>query len=234
MRLREAFGQTFFPQRTCVCCGALGVEPVLCPACQKKMTELAVCSLCASFTEPGQLFCRFCRAGEKKPFEAAVAAMPYQGLLRKNIHRFKYGGKAWLRRPFADMVCRKVKLAWPEVKFDLAAAVPVHANRLRQRGYDQAELFGELAAAELDTPFAPGLLLRVKDTPPSAGYKKAERRILMRDAFAPGKGQAAGAKILLLDDIYTTGETAKACSECLLKMGAAQVWVATIAATALR
>ncbi|MCL2818018.1 MAG: hypothetical protein FWD39_06515, partial [Clostridiales bacterium] len=171
--------------------------------------------------------------GERKPFAGAVAAMPYQGLLRRNIRRFKYKGQAWLRRPFAEMVRWRVKSSWPDVKFDLVTAVPIHANRLRQRGYNQAALFGKLVADALDAPFAADVLLRVKDTPPSAGRKKAERRQLMQDAFAPGRGNVKGAKVLLLDDIYTTGETAKACAECLRGMGAAQVWVAIIAATAV-
>ncbi len=111
---------------------------------------------------------------------------------------------------------------------DRIVPVPLSKAKMRLRGYNQAERIAASLSGALGIGSDPGLLIRVKDTPPLKDAGKAERREVLSNAFAIGKGRAEG-KILLVDDIYTTGSTIDAASAVLLASGAKEVFFLTAA-----
>ena len=153
----------------------------------------------------------------------------YEGALRDLVRGLKYQGRTehlyaigTFLRAAAPMLCRGAR-------FDAAAAVPLHASREQQRGFNQTErIFAAWLAGEglsLER-----LLVRVKETRPQYGLSREERARNLEGAFAPAAGAAIrGRRILLLDDIFTTGTTALHCAEVLRGAGAAQVAVLTLA-----
>lgn len=126
----------------------------------------------------------------------------------------------------------------PPTRFDYVVPVPLHPRRLRWRGFNQAQLlirqWPAIAAQEnvvVDKEWiAPSLLKRNRHTTPQTGLNKSQRKANIRNAFHLGKGKdISGARVLLVDDVLTTGATANACALTLLKAGAQEVAVITLA-----
>ena len=122
-----------------------------------------------------------------------------------------------------------------KLSIDLVLPVPMHKKKQKARGFNQADIVGRRLAARLSVPYAARLLLRTKPTPAMSRLSPQERRDNMEGVFAVapgGPGRVAGKDILLVDDIYTTGSTADACSKVLFAAGAASVQVISFAAGA--
>jgi ComF family protein len=171
------------------------------------------------------------------PFEKAAAYGSYDGGLRELIHLLKFEQV----RPAANVLGRMLAevIADLEVGFPsspvLVVAVPLHKRKLRQRGFNQAELIAR-AALKL----RPGhryvtqanLLERRRETKSQIGLTSHQRRENLRGAFVVGDAkEVTGRDILLVDDVFTTGTTASECARVLRRAGAARVWVATVART---
>jgi ComF family protein len=169
--------------------------------------------------------CRLCRGGGNR-FDAAYTYGLYDGALRGLVHLFKYGGVASLARPLA----RHLAQAFPrEQSFDFIVPVPMHWARRFSRGYNQAELLSRELARRTAIPAAE-LLTRKRRTPPQAQLTGAQRRRNLAGAFALARGShVKGKKILLVDDVFTTGSTVNACAIALKRAGAAHVSVLTLA-----
>lgn len=221
----------FFPQRKCPLCGGFSLRGA-CADCGRDLARLRPCPVCATFiaeTEGEFYRCRDCRGSEPQ-FHQARAAAVYGGALRDNLLDFKYNGRTGLRRPLAELLLTAFRRYYSDMCFDAVTPVPLHAKRLRERGYNQAELLTYILAQELDLPHAPDLLRRIKDTPPlSAAANSRQRLELMRSAFAAAT-ECLERRVLLVDDIYTTGATSSAAALALRRQGAASVHVLTVAA----
>lgn len=221
----------FFPQRKCPVCGGFSLRGA-CPDCARDLAALRPCPLCATFiapTESEYYRCRGCRETEPH-FDQARAASAYGGKLRDSLLAFKYNGRTGLRRPLAELLLTAFRRYYSELAFDAVAPVPLHEKRLAERGYNQAELLTYILGQELDLPHEPQLLRRVKDTPPlSASAGARERFELMRAAFEASL-ECRERRVLLVDDIYTTGATSSAAALALRRKGAASVYVLTVAA----
>lgn len=225
----------FFLPRGCVFCrGALpeGAGVAVCEACRDGIEWVAspVCPRC------GQVFgsrkgadhlCGLCQK-EPPPFARARAAVLYDedGPAGTAIKRFKYGRRldllpvmqAWLRTP----ACQELAEA-----ADLLVPVPLHARRLKERGFNQALL---LAQAFPHKPLAREALVRVRHTLPQSGLNPKERRENVNRAFAVLRPEEVkGKHLALIDDVYTTGATVKECARVLLRAGAREVQVLTVA-----
>jgi ComF family protein len=230
----------------CRVCGLPLAGFTLLPVCSPCWNDLPsqtglLCARCgeALDSDPslaGEAVCRPCRA-IPPDFARAVAHGIYQGKLRTLLHLLKYDGMEPLAKRLGALLADQV-LAIPDLPADLLAVpVPLYGKKRRSRGFNQSERLarGLIAAVRQGRPetqikLAAALLVRQRATESQAGLSPHQRRVNVRGAFfVPKPETIAGRNVLLIDDIYTTGATARACSTALRRAGAASVWVATVA-----
>ena len=182
------------------------------------------------------ILCRPCRLAPP-PFEIAVAHGLYQGTMRSLLHLLKYEGLEPIARRLGAFVAGRLAGIRDLPGKMPVVPVPLFKARQAERGFNQSELLaaGVVRAMRQLRPewggeLAPGVLARQRATQSQAGLSMTERRRNLRGAFfVPDPGRVTGQQVLLIDDIYTTGATARACSQALKRAGAAGVWVATAA-----
>lgn len=168
-----------------------------------------------------------------------LSAMGYGLYERQLIFALKYSGKTYVARHIAAILfdCLKKRLAesgdCPWLRADVIVPVPLHAEKQRLRGFNQAERIAFHLSRQTGIPLADGVLLRVRNTRPQRALSAEERKNNMEGAFALSAQRTAavkGKRVLLIDDIFTTGATAAACAEALRKGGAARVDFLALAA----
>jgi ComF family protein len=163
----------------------------------------------------------------------ARSALLFDGTTRNLIHQFKYSGKTLLRRPLAILTAERLDTFARECLPDLLLPVPLHKKRLQQRGFNQALLLGELFAKRWRIGLQRNNLRRIRWTEPQVNLSGVERHENVKGAFALADPAAiARQRILLVDDVYTTGSTVQECARVLIQGGAAAVTVITIARAA--
>lgn len=197
------------------------------------------CILCRSFLGRDETdLCRTCRVdqpeyryGKKKvPHIADLTAVwMYEGDVRRSIHRYKFTGERHYAAPYARLLAMRVRRDLPTA--EIVTWVPISGKRLRQRGYDQVELLARAVGPELELP-TESLLEKIRDNRANSGLKTpAERRANVLGVYrAVGPERFRGKRVLLLDDIVTTGATASECARVLLTAGAEEVIFAAVAA----
>jgi ComF family protein len=214
-----------FPAR-CVGCERRGAA--FCAGCWAALPRLQppLCPRC-SRPEPGGRRCAFCRQGAPELL-AVRAGCAFGGPVRTAIHRLKYEQERHLAGPLAALLLER--LAADPLAVDALVPVPLDAARGRHRGYNQAALLAQPVASALDVPLAAGWLRRARTTRPQVGLNAQQRRANVRGAFAcADPGAVAGRRVLLVDDVMTTGATLEACAEALAQAGAASVYGLVVA-----
>lgn len=238
--LRAAAGHLFalvFPD-DCRVCGA----PL------REISRIPVCTACLAAPEPleADYFCVACRTPFLNPypldaqgrcglcrrglngFDAAYTFGAYDGALRELIHLFKYGGVRTLAGPLAEMMLRALPR---DERFDALVPMPLHWFKRWRRGFNQARLLAQLVSRRTGIPVV-AAARRLRSTAPQAGLSNAQRRRNVSGAFAVRRGvRLAGLRLLLVDDVFTTGATASACAAALKRAGAARVSVLALART---
>lgn len=234
--LLRALADTLFPP-LCHGCKVFLDDPGelhLCQACRAGITlvESPLCSCCGVpfVTEGGgDHRCGPCTS-ETPRFELARAVAVYDGIMRDLIHRFKYGDTVRLARPLALLTAERLLPTVSEFAPDLVLPVPLHARRLRERGFNQSLLLAEKLAKLWQLPLERSLLQRTRWTEPQTALSADERRRNLRNAFAvEDTASILGRKVLLVDDVYTTGSTLNECSLTLKGGGAAAVFAVAVA-----
>ncbi|MGI6244838.1 MAG: ComF family protein [Pseudochelatococcus sp.] len=163
-------------------------------------------------------------------FQRARAAVRYDATARLLVHRLKYSDRAELARLMAGMMIRAGRDLLPDA--DLIVPVPLHTRRLWARRFNQSALLGMRLSAHTGLPCDTAALARRKPTRPQAGLSRAERATNLQGAFHVGEHRrmaVEGRRILLVDDVLTTGATANACARALLRAGARDVDVLVFA-----
>ncbi len=196
------------------------------------------CILCGRFLKEQQTdFCHNCRTDAPEfsaskihfPFVARWTALwYYKGNVRKSLLRYKFSNRRSYAAAYGRLLAMKLSRQMPQ--FDILTWVPIGKRRLRQRGYDQVELIAKATATELEI-LPVRVLDKIRNTPPQSGIRgAAQRRANILGAYRVEDPAAiAGKRILLLDDIITTGATASECARTLLLSGAKEVYVAAVA-----
>lgn len=201
-----------FPPK-CVFCHKLMERGEICPDCEKKLRAMEQPK---NRTLPGGTFC--------------VSALPYEDIVRESILRFKFQGRDHYAPAYGEIMARTAALELAD-RFDLVSWVPVSKKRKRKRGYDQAELLAKEMCRLWGAPPV-RTLEKTRDNPPQSGLSSAEeRRANVLGVYeAVNWEQFAQKKVLLVDDILTTGSTVQESARVLRLAGAAEVMVLTLAA----
>ena len=167
------------------------------------------------------------------PYSGARAFGAYSLELSRIIQALKFGGRRDLARLLAPLLASTLVEFWPEHGMDLIVPVPLHSKRRRARGYNQAALLSRSLARLVGLPCCERALARVRNTAPQIGLSDVERAHNLRHAFrctCPARIQ--GMRVLLVDDVMTTGSTVASAAEALLECGALRVSVLTVARAA--
>ena len=193
----------------------------------------SICQICAAKITPednNRALCRNCLEKiifikstvpfrEKNAVIWAVCA--YEGIIRKCVHLFKYKAKLSLLKPINQLMSNFINIYLKSEKFDTIIPIPLHRIRLRERGFNQAELLAKEIATSTKLHISLKALKRTKPTLTQAGLSKTERFINLKGAFKINKNSdIEGKHILLIDDVFTTGSTINECAKVLLKAGA--------------
>jgi ComF family protein len=196
-----------------------GIHPLGSPCCPR-------CALPYTTEEGSDHLCESCLR-DAPPFSRVVALGIYEETLRTAVQRFKYEGAIVLDRPLAGLLATVLERDGP-FRPDLLIPVPLHHSRLRERTYNQALLLARVLGRRWRQPVLPRLLVRSRPTPQQQGLKAEVRRQNLKGAFALNR-QLNGERVLLIDDVVTTGATVRECSRVLLEGGAGEVVVAVLA-----
>lgn len=191
---------------------------------------------CAGCRGRGVLLCSACRAGCRlvptaanaeqhrrlaSPFLVSTAgAYIFEGALREAIHTLKYERRARMAGPLGALLAQYLVLHPRRV--DAIVPVPLHPARLRRRGFNQAQLLAEHLARAAHLPLLATQLVRVRETSQQADLTRIERRENVRDAFC-WQGAAPPLRVLVLDDVLTTGATIEAVAAALYRAGAREI-----------
>lgn len=231
-------GRLLLPQ-TCVLCSLPSANEPVCTACAADLPapiglQCPRCALPLQTNPSGMTIdCPDC-AHHKPAFDTAVAAWSYSFPVDALIQDFKYGHHLYLAGFLGQHLAQTLKRQWAAQpgarKPDLIIPMPLHATRLRSRGFNQAAEIARHVSNYLDIPWSSNSLIRIYDTAPQAGLHRNERWSNLRGAFACPK-PLTDTRILLIDDVLTTGASLSACAEVLQHAGASQVDVAVIART---
>jgi ComF family protein len=164
--------------------------------------------------------------------EKAYYSVFYNRFIKDKIHAFKYKGKIHLYKAFGHMMITTIYQYNLQGEIDAIAFVPMHRRKEALRGYNQAKLLGEYLAKELKKPLLKKNLVKIKDTKDQNKLSKVERRVNLMDSFKGiNSHQFSGKKILLVDDIITTGTTISECGKALVKGGASKIYGIAITST---
>lgn len=212
-----------------------GFTPVpVCRAClggAGRGEALFSCSRCGLPFETaaplhGVDLCGLCRR-QPPAFDCSRSLGVYEGDLRQLVHLFKYGHMRPLARPLADRMAPFLEELGP---IDLMTPVPLHRLRRWRRGFNQSDLLAQELSRLTGIPWRRDVLRRVRATRPQFGLSHRQRRMNVQGAFAVRRPEAIeGRKILLIDDIMTTGATIEACASVLRAGGVDSVAALTIA-----
>jgi ComF family protein len=218
-RLKEAFIDTVFPP-VCASCGQVG--QLFCSACRLEVQWIVepICFGCGRPQAQPIDSCLNCR-NSPLPLERNRAAVLYVDPVRTVIHRLKFDGFFALAQPLAELMLE----AWPRWRhdFDLIVPIPLHPNRQRQRGFNQSELLVRQLCKRLGWVGDQSALKRNRWTRPQIGLSASERRDNVDGAFEANHAVVSGKRILLVDDVFTTGSTLASATRALLDAGAASV-----------
>ena len=195
------------------------IQPPFCPRCQQPFSAGTDTHLCPACLQ------------DKPFFDLARAAVVYQGKMAGVIQRFKYHGDITLA---ADLGLFWDRVDLSAIPFEMIIPVPLHPQRLRKRGFNQAVLLAKDLARKTGRDLSVRTLKRIRNTVPQVELAFEERQKNVRGAFAvKNKSAITDKKILLIDDVFTTGATVNECARVLKKAGAGEVFVLTLARVGL-
>ncbi|MDR1603259.1 MAG: DEAD/DEAH box helicase family protein [Gracilibacteraceae bacterium] len=229
--LRAALRDLWYGENeSCLLCGAPAAA-ALCPDCQGLyfLPDLPRCPGCGKLLETAAPLCRTCAAGAgPRDLTGACALGWYGGDYRDLIRRVKYRGQPFILARLAPCAIRHALGRLPPP--DWIVPTPLSAQRLRNRGYNQAEALASFLGGELGTPVR-SVLRRTRLTAPQAGLSRSERLANVQGAFACDRDASLrGKRIWLIDDVLTTGATASACARELRAAGCGEVFALVLAA----
>ena len=227
---REIVEACFFPNRCPLCDNVISYGNELCSDCEKKVPYIKepVCKKCGKQIEnERQEFCGDC--GRKKHhYIQGKAVFSYEKEMKLSMYRFKYSNRREYAKFFAKNAAERYA-DWINFReIEAIIPVPLYSGKRRRRGYNQAEVFAKCLAVQTGIPVVNKIIKRVRNTTPQKELNDRQRKDNLKGAFQVITNIVKYNKILLVDDIYTTGATVDAAAEALKNAGVAEVYVLCI------
>ncbi len=212
-----------FPPR-CVFCNEIlkaGAPIYICEKCADKIGYYNNCINHLNLPKDFKTYC-----------DGMICVGKYSESLKESLRRFKFSNKPSYYRAFGMLLALKVQNTIQLDNIDLIISVPLHKNRQKQRGYNQAELVAKYASKQLKVPFAENVLLKISESKSQSILSRNERFFNLEGLFYVNNAETITNKnILLIDDIITTGSTINQCSKVLKQAGARSIIAGVIATT---
>lgn len=219
-----------YPKRCPGCEDVLETGELICRECRMKLLYIRepACKKCGSTLESEQMeYCYDC-SRKQHVYEAGKAVFVHQGIIRDSLYRFKYADKRDYAGFYAAETARKYGNWIKSREIDAIVPIPLHKKRRRKRGYNQADLYANELGELLELPVLKNALVRVKNTRPQKDLSALERKNNLKKAFKCNKSIVQSKKLLVVDDIYTTGSTIDAAAGELQKAGAQKIYFASV------
>ncbi|MCL2253827.1 MAG: double zinc ribbon domain-containing protein [Lachnospiraceae bacterium] len=225
IEIRDTLLNLLFPRRCPIC-----DEPVkfgkglICPPCLTRISYLdsPTCLKCGKKLHNEAEYCQDC-AARSHSFDRGMALFEYQSIAGA-IYRFKYKGRHEYADFFGSEICGKLGEDILRLKPDCLIPVPIHAKRLRTRGYNQATALAKVISERLNIPLNEKIIRRVRPTKPLKNLNLQERQNNLKKAFKIERNDVKLNTIIIIDDIFTTGSTIDAMSEELRRIGVKKVY----------
>ena len=226
MKIKEGLFNIVFPPRCPVCDEVIHVGKDTCEDCRKKVVCIGEpsCKKCGKPLENQRReYCTDCMK-KKHYFSQGKAVFVYQGEIRQSMYRFKYSNKREYAGFYAKEAVR-IYGDWIRTK-QIEAIVPVPMYRWKEkgRGYNQAAVFALALGEKMNLPGEKRMVKRIRNTTPQKELNDVERKINLKKAFQLVPNIVKYRKILIVDDIYTTGSTIDAVAEVLLQAGVDEIY----------
>ena len=241
--VKETLLSILYPRRCPICHDIVTPRGHLaCPDCLKKVSfvQEPICLCCGKEIASEEIeYCYDC-SHHTRSFAGGFALAVYDPVMRESIRRFKNGGRMEYADWYAEALWQQYGQQLRGLDIDAVVPVPLHRSRRNERGYNQAELLAGRLAKRLQVPMYPKALKRTRKTTAQKYLGGRERQRNLEAVFALGRKAKAGhglpmsknlvdgRVILLVDDIYTTGGTAEACTRVLLDAGARTVYLVNV------
>lgn len=234
--MKEKILNVFFP-RTCPVCGEVvkGQDKFVCDKCKGKVFYMKEpkCAKCGKSLKEDGTLCKDCRE-HKHAYEKGVCLFQYAGGIKESMYRFKYKNAREYGAYYGWETAKRYGKLFEQWGIDYIMAVPVSKKKEIKRGYNQAYVYAKEISRYTKIPMDKKCLVRVEDTKPQKEFVGIARKKNVENAFAIYEEKAKEYnKVLLVDDIYTTGSTIDACTRVLKAAGVKEVYFVCISAGVL-
>lgn len=215
----------FFPKSCPMCDEVMKSGMLICKKCEPKLVYIdePKCKKCGKQIESEVAeYCADCLKTNHY-YKRGIAAFQYNDMVSHSIYRFKYHNRRTYAEFYGSAIAEKYREEIRRWHAGVIIPVPIHERKMIKRGYNQAELIAKELGKNLNIKVDGGILKRVVNTRPQKEMSRNERKKNMEKAFKISKSVVEYKKIILVDDIYTTGSTVDACAKVLLAAGAEEV-----------
>ena len=220
-----------YPQRCPVCDTLTGKRSVACcPSCEKKLPYIrgARCFQCGKPVASGEEeYCMDCQ-NRQHDFTQGISLWSYDADIRQAMYRFKYRNRREYAVYFARELIRRNGNMMTDWHTQAIIPVPIHKTRRKQRGFNQAELLAKELGRYLDLPVLTETVVRIRNTKPQKELNDKDRQKNLKSAFKINKNSVKLKKVILVDDIYTTGATVDVIARLLKRQGVVEIYVVTV------
>lgn len=231
----ESFLELLYPEKnTCFICDDYDEnigDKYICQNCYSTLEKNTgnLCEICSKLLDDtsSSMCCNECK-NTKRYFVSAKSPLKYSSTVKKLIYDYKYYDKAYYYKMFGNILLEYIE-SNNYKNYDLITSVPLHRSKLNKRGYNQSKLIAKYLSSHLNIKYV-RCLKRIRKTDVQNTLSKKERKINIDGAFSiVNKHIIKQKKILIIDDIYTTGSTIDECSKILVNNGAKNIYALTIA-----
>ena len=219
-----------YPRRCALCDEAIASEDMLCANCSVRIRPIGrdTCHKCGKeLADVSRIYCYDC-SRKLHSFDRGFAVFKYEDI-KESLYRFKYSGRAEYARFYAYAADRFIGRELRAIAPDAIIPVPIHKRRYAVRGYNQAYELARELSRYVGAPVRDDLIKRCKNTIPLKKLSEKERKNNLKKAFIIASNDVKLKKILLIDDIYTTGATMDAIAGAFKEAGVSQVYFLTVA-----